>query len=280
MSAPTRAFVASSLAALVGAALLHLLVLAGQLQRWPAMVHLALLGWATGMIFAVSYHTMPRFAARDFPYPRLIGAHWVTFSGGVALAAAPLGNGQEVGILGLVLEGVAALLFVANTLLLFLRGREHAQPAPLPATTIQAEVDRSGTLATQGAALCLPIALVLLLLVRLRWIAAGWLLAAEHLVVLGWLMLMMVGVAYHVLPRFSQRRVRGAGWARAQVALHGAALAVMIPALGFGWTPLFPVGGILMALAIGLFAWTVWPTLEPLRPQPVPVRATHRGGAG
>ena len=28
-------------------------------------------------------------------------------------------------------------------------------------------------------------------------------LAAEHLVVLGWVMLMIVGVAYHVLPRFS-----------------------------------------------------------------------------
>jgi hypothetical protein len=36
----------------------------------------------------------------------------------------------------------------------------------------------------------------------------------------------------------------------------------MVPALGFGWRWAFAAGGLLMGLALGLFAWTVWPTIN------------------
>ena len=93
MSGSTRAFFASALLALLGAALLHFLVLLGVNGALPAMVHLTLFGWFTAMIVAVSYHTMPVFAARDFPYPRLSVAHWVAFTGGVTFATAGFWGG-------------------------------------------------------------------------------------------------------------------------------------------------------------------------------------------
>jgi hypothetical protein len=251
----------------VGAAALHLLALLGSATAWPAMVHLALFGWVTLMIVAVNYHTVPVFAARDFPFPRLIWAHWAVLSTGVALATA--GMLLELAALasaGLLLELLAALIFTANTILLFVRGPRRAiRPAPPPIAG-QAQVDRVGTSATKLAGLSLPAALALLLGARLGWVGGGWVLAAEHLATLGWLMLMIAGVAYHVLPRFSGRATRGAAWARVQLLCHLTALALMVPALGFGWAGAFAAGGALMALALGLFGWSVWPTLRPIAP--------------
>jgi hypothetical protein len=263
MTSSTRTFFVVSLGALVGAAVLHLLFLLGSPRAWAAMVHLTLFGWVTGMIFAVNYHTMPVFAARDFPYPRLIHAHAASFTLGVALAslALVLGSGSVL-VVGLLLELLASLLFVANTMLLFLRGTKRPHGAAPPPFPEQTAVDRLGTQATKLAALCLPLALLLLLLTHLVWVGSTWWLAAEHLATLGWMMLMIGGVAYHILPRFSGQPTRGPDWARAHLLCHAAALALMVAALGFGWTQLFVLGGSLMALALGLFAWTLWPSVQ------------------
>lgn len=267
MTGSTRAFFSMSLLALLGAATLHLLVPLGVGGAWFAMVHLTIFGWITGMIYAVNYHTMPVFAARDFPYPWLIQIHWLVFSIGIAVATAGLllGLGQST-TGGLLLQLLAALIFMANTILLFVRGPRRAHRSPPPPIPNQSQIDRVGTQATKLSGLCLPVAL-LLLLAHPQWIQGAWVLAAEHLAVLGWVMLMIVGVAYHVLPRFSGRGIRGLLWARVQLLCHLAALVVMVPALGFGWSWLFGMGGVLMTLAVGLFAWTIWPTLQAIRPQ-------------
>ena len=268
MTPSTRAFFLTGLLALAGAAILHFLVLWGLAVVWYPAIHLTIFGWITAMILGVNYHTVPVFAARDFPYPWLGKAHWVTFTGGIALTTGALLVGSPVGTAaGIILEITAALLFTANTLLLFLRGPQRPHRPPAPPIPIQPAIDRISTMATKGAGLSLPLALVLLLAVYRGWLGATWILAAEHLAVLGWVMLMIAGVAYHVLPRFSGRSVRGLNWARAQLLCHYGALALMVPSLGFGWTSVFAVGGVLMTLAVGLFAWTVWPALSIVRPR-------------
>lgn len=262
MTRSTRAFAIAGLIALPAAALLYLFSLLGIAAAWAAMVHLTLFGWITAMIATVNYHTVPVFAARDFPFPRLIWAHWLGWAAGVALATTSLLVGWSAGVaLGFGLQLAAALIFVANTLLLFLRGPRRANRPLPPAIAGQPMVDKIGTQATRGAGIALPLALLLLLASRLGWISGAWLLPAEHLATLGWVLLMIVGVAYHVLPRFSGRGTRGASWARWQLLCHYGALALMVPALGFGWGRAFAAGGLLMTLALGLFAWTIWPTL-------------------
>jgi hypothetical protein len=267
MIASTRAFFSIALIALPIAALLHLLALLGVLGAWPAMVHLTLFGWITATILGVSYHTMPVFSARDFPLPWLAWLHAAALAVGIALATGGLLFGWSAAMTaGLSFELIAALIFVANTMLLFLRGpRRPHRPAPPPIRN-QAQVDRVASRATSASGLALPATLFLLLANRLGWIGGTWVLAAEHLAALGWIMLMIVGVAYHVLPRFSGCATRGASWARAQLRCHLLALALIVLALGLGWPAAFAAGGLLMALALGLFAWTLWPAIRAQRP--------------
>lgn len=259
MRTTTRAWFVLSLLLLAGAALLHTVTLLGLRDVWPALVHLTLFGWISSMIVAVNYHTMPVFTGRDFPYT---GPLWLQL--GAQAVGAPLAAGGLLAALpglvaaGLALELLAALLFVLNVLLLFARGARRGLP-PVPG---QRAVDRLGTRATTAAGLCLPLALALLLGVRLGLVSGAWWLAAEHLAALGWAMLMIVGVAGHVLPRFSGRGTRGAAWARAQLGMHLLGLALIVLGLGFGWGRLFAAGGVTMAAALALFAWTIWPTLR------------------
>jgi hypothetical protein len=263
MSSSTRAFFIAALIALPTSALLHLLALAGVSGAWPAMVHLTLFGWITAMIYAVNFHAVPVFAGRDFPYPRLIWAQWMAWCSGVALATTGiLVPWQGAELAGLLLQLIAALTFIANTILLFQHGPQRANRPPLPPIPDQPRVDRVGTRATKLAGLSLPLALLLLLAVRLAWMDGAWLLAAEHIMTLGWVMLMIVGVAYHVLPRFSGVGTRGPGWAQAQLLCQLGALILMAVGLGFGWPRAFALGGILMTLALALFAWGIWPTIS------------------
>ncbi len=161
------------------------------------------------MTVAVNYYTLSVFAARAFPYPRLIWAHWAVLSASLLVATARLlASWNPAVIAGLLLQIIAALIFVANTILLFMRGpRRAARPLPLIAS--QTRVDRIGRSATKLAGVLLPLALLMLLSVRLGRIDGAWMLAAEQLVTLGWVMLMIVGVAYHVLPRFTTGRRAG-----------------------------------------------------------------------
>lgn len=264
----TRAFLVVGLIALPSAALLSLLSSQGVSGAWPAMVHLALFGWITAMILTVNYHTMPVFSGRDFPHPSLIWVHWATWACGISMETTALLIGWDGGAAtGLLLQLAASLVFVANTLLLFRRGPRQAHRPLAPPIVGQPQVDHVGTRATRGAGMSLPLALLVLFATRLGWIGSEWVLPAEHLATLGWLMLMVVGVAYHVLPRFTGRGTRGMAWARAQLRCHLAALAMMVLSLGFGWAWAFAVGGLLMTLALGLFAWTIWPTLYVIRSQ-------------
>lgn len=278
MKGYARAFVATALLALLAAAALHLLVAARGLGLWAPLVHLTLFGWITGLIVAVNYHTLPVFSGRDFPTTRLMSLHWATFSSGIVLSTVGIGAGPsalEIG--GLVLELTGALLFVVSIGLLLSKGQRHERRPPVPPIVGQRQVDAVGTRATGIAGLALPIALALILGVRLGSIGNAWVLAAEHLAALGWSMLMIVGVAYHVLPRFSGRGTRGPAWARAQVSCHVAALVLIVLGLGLGAPKAFALGGLLMALALALFAWTVWPTLQAVGTrQPAPIHLTPK----
>lgn len=263
MNPSTRAFLGLSLLALVGAAALHMLALLGMAVAWGAMVHLTLFGWITSMITTITYHTTPVFAARDFPNQRLAWYHLGALGAGLLLAVTGLlAHVTMLTLAGIVLQIVAALLFTANIVSLFRRGVPRPGRPPLPPVATQPRVDRIGTQATRSAGLCLPLALLLLFGAYSGLLHGEWVLAAEHLAAVGWIMLTVAGVMYHMLPRFNGRGVRGPGWAKAQVTCQIVALLIMVPALGFGVPMLFAVGGLMMTVAIGLLLWTVWPALQ------------------
>ena len=99
--------------------------------------------------------------------------------------------------------------------------------------------------------------------------------AHAHMNMLGFVTMMIYGVGYHVLPRFSgnplhDRRLAGAHWW-----ISNAGLALM--AVGFvlratrgipvtAGTIVLAIGGTLSALGAYAFAWNVWRTIEARKP--------------
>lgn len=265
MSTATRVYGLTALAALGGASVLHLGVMAGHLAWWPAMVRLALFGWITGFILAVSHHAMPVFLARDFPRPAATHVAAILFAATTA-AAAVVDLGRPA--LAAWASGAQALvgaLFLGNVVSLVARGRRRPVGPPLPLGGAQRAVDRLASRATSAAGAALPLSLGLLAATEAGWLAPAWRLAAQHLATLGWIVGMVVGVGYHVLPRASGRPLQAAAPVRAQLVLHAAAVALMVPALGFGWPQPVAVGAALMAASMGLFAALIWPSLAAAR---------------
>lgn len=108
--------------------------------------------------------------------------------------------------------------------------------------------------------------------------------AHAHSVVLGFVAMMIYGVAYHVVPRFSgaplpSQRMPVVHWWMSNVGLALLVLGFMARAGGAAVAPvLLGTGGTLSALGAYAFAWAVWRTIDasplgkvPQRPVVVPV---------
>lgn len=265
MNTATRVCGLTALAALAGAAVLHVGFMTGQLAWWPALVRLVLYGWITGFILAVSYHAMPVFLGRDFPWPALSAAHASLFALTTAAAAAADLFRPSLSALAGAGQAAVGALFAANAVALLVRGPRRPMGPQLLPVPVQRRVDRLASRATSAAGMALPLSLGLLAATDAGWLAPTWRLAAEHLGTLGWVLGMVAGVGYHVLPRASGRPIRAIGPVRAQIALHGVAVALIVPALGAGWPNVFIAGAVLMVAAMAVFGWAMWPSLAAVR---------------
>lgn len=101
------------------------------------------------------------------------------------------------------------------------------------------------------------------------WPAAGQYRPAHmHANLLGFVSMMIFGVAYHVIPRFTGAALRSESLAHAHVWIANGGLALMVAgwlgrahALG-GWRPLLLAGGLLSATGAFLFIYNIWRTLD------------------
>ena len=93
-------------------------------------------------------------------------------------------------------------------------------------------------------------------------------LAHVHMVLLGFVTMMIYGVAYHVIPRFTGSPLfsrRAAGWhwwiSNVGLALMVAGFIVRVSSAGLG-TPLLAAGGTLSAIGAYTFAFVIWRTID------------------
>lgn len=92
--------------------------------------------------------------------------------------------------------------------------------------------------------------------------------AHMHMVLLGFVTMMIYGVAYHVIPRFSghalyRPRLAGWHWWASNVGLLLMAVGFGLrPHLGPGATPVLATGGVLSALGAYAFAYGIWRTMD------------------
>ncbi len=94
--------------------------------------------------------------------------------------------------------------------------------------------------------------------------------AHMHMNLLGFVAMMIFGVAYHVIPRFAGAPLRSRRLAAAHWWAANAGLAAMVAGFGLrasGWssfvvaTAVLAAGGALSALGAYAFAWNIWRTV-------------------
>ena len=109
--------------------------------------------------------------------------------------------------------------------------------------------------------------------------------AHVHMTTLGFVTMMIYGVAYHVIPRFAGvalHRARAAAWhwwiSNAGLALMVAGFVVRANDAAIG-TPLLTAGGVVSALGAYTFAYVLWRTLDASPQLRVPASAARAAGA-
>lgn len=97
-----------------------------------------------------------------------------------------------------------------------------------------------------------------------------------HALLLGFVMMMIAGVAYHVIPRFTMAALHSPRLARIHLVIANAGLLLMVCGFGgrvhgVGIAPtLLGIGGVLSLCGAWAFAWNLWRTLD--RAIPIPAR--------
>jgi cbb3-type cytochrome oxidase subunit 1 len=81
--------------------------------------------------------------------------------------------------------------------------------------------------------------------------------AHAHIMLLGFVTMMIYGVALHVLPRFANRPLHWERLANAQFWVANAGLLLIVAGWLVYWKPLLVVGGILAWLAMVAFAYNI-----------------------
>ncbi len=105
--------------------------------------------------------------------------------------------------------------------------------------------------------------------------------AHVHLNLVGFVMMMIFGVAYHVMPRFAANplhspRLAALNWWAANLGLAAMTAGFFLrPHLRLG-SPLLAAGGVLETAAAWMFIWNIWHTIRPPAEAPRP-RPTSRG---
>jgi heme/copper-type cytochrome/quinol oxidase subunit 1 len=108
--------------------------------------------------------------------------------------------------------------------------------------------------------------------------------AHAHANLLGFVSMMIFGVAYHVIPRFSGAALRSRAMARLHLWLANLGLAGMVggwslrPWMGDPGTTLIHAGAALSAVGTFLFIYNIWRTLGAAPSGPMAAQAAGRGG--
>ncbi|HEY0995049.1 MAG TPA: cbb3-type cytochrome c oxidase subunit I [Gemmatimonadaceae bacterium] len=117
----------------------------------------------------------------------------------------------------------------------------------------------------------LGVTLGMLMAIRPEWVVYRT--AHFHMNFLGFITMMIFGVAYHVIPRFTGHALHSRRIAGAQFWISNAGLAVLaggfasMATLGTRAWPLLAAGGVVSALGAYLFIYNLWRTIDGSRTQ-------------
>lgn len=100
-----------------------------------------------------------------------------------------------------------------------------------------------------------------------------WRTAHIHAMLVGWLLNLIFGVAFWILPRLDAHGWRGSPWlVWSASGLLQAALAVLVWSSVWPWSAAIAIASSLECLAAIAIAWHCWPRLQPLVIEPRPAQ--------
>lgn len=112
----------------------------------------------------------------------------------------------------------------------------------------------------------LGVTLGMLMAIRPEWVVYRT--AHFHMNFLGFITMMIFGVAYHVIPRFTGHALHSRRMAGAQFWISNVGLAVLVAGFASMWKlgtrawPLLASGGVISAVGAYLFIYNLWRTVD------------------
>lgn len=214
------------------------------------VTHLFTLGWLTTTIFGALCQLLPVALGAPLRSVRVGHAGILAYAPGVGLFATGVASGSmALRVSGLLLVATGILLAAWNV-----------------ATTLPRARSRDATwwgIALGFAFLVATLALGLVLLHNLHtgFIARARLrvLAAHlHLALVGWVLVMIVGVSHRLLPMFLLSEHPDRRWTACALALLASGTAILATGLVVASTPVSWAGAVLIELGLGAFLWQAW----------------------
>ncbi|MBE9535858.1 MAG: cbb3-type cytochrome c oxidase subunit I [Proteobacteria bacterium] len=215
MNKHTKRFIASALIYFFIGCSLGLLAVASPdlvYQIRPIHAHINLLGWVSMMIIGVTYFVIPVFV-RKYPYSdRAVTLHLILANAGIiGMSVSFLVQSDILLAISSVLEVASAYLFLFNIISTAIKGAPVKEEVPEGLFLMgdnDKTVDKWSSSFTQAATFYFVIGCTLGGYVAIS--PGGWSLFRVHfhITLLGWVAMMIFGVAYHIFPRFSGNSVR------------------------------------------------------------------------
>ncbi|HEU4565461.1 MAG TPA: hypothetical protein VFS05_12450, partial [Gemmatimonadaceae bacterium] len=187
------------------------------------VTHLFTLGWLTTTIFGALYQLLPVALGAPIRSARLGHASFWTYAPGVALFACGIAEGSTMlHHAGIALVATGVLLFAANVALTLPRARQ-----------------RDATWAAVAAAVGFLVLTLALGVALLHNIHTGFLAERRvrvlaihvHVALIGWALVMIVGMSHRLLPMFLLAHGADTRWTRRALALLAAGLPLLVGGL-------------------------------------------------
>ena len=214
------------------------------------ITHLFTLGWLTTTIFGALSQLLPVALGAPVRSTRVGHAAFATFAPGAGLFACGVADGSVVlDHVGVGLVAVGILLAVGNF-----------------AASLRRARTRDVTWSAVALALTFLFSTLLLGVVLLHDLHTGFIAQARvrvlathlHVAVVGWALVMMVGVSHRLLPMFLLAHGADARWTRRSLALLAAGVAALAIGIAGQLGALAWIGAALLEGGVACFVWQAW----------------------
>lgn len=201
----------------------------------PVHTHINLLGWVSMMIIGISYFVIPLFV-RKSPYSETaITLHFILANVGIlGMTASFAAENYSALIPFALIEVFSAYLFLFNIVSTAIGGapvKEIPPEGKFLTSEGSKEVDRWASYFTQAATFYFVIGCTLGGYMAISPSGWSYLRIHFHINLLGWVTMMIYGVAYHIFPRFSGQEVRMASYVRTNFVVANLGLVLMAIAM-------------------------------------------------